>query len=139
MTIFIVYSQWVKKREGFILVYSVDSKQSLLRLDELYDLLCHYVPDGIERPPIIVVANKTDLSSSVWQATPSAGEAFAKRIGADRFLETSALTGHNVEELYFTIIRLMRERLGEGSSAAGGNKSIQKEKKKEKGGICTLL
>ncbi len=58
--------------------------------------------DAIKQQPFVVVGNKTDLGRVQPQA---AAEAFAQSIGA-RYVETSALDGSGVPDLFESLARL---------------------------------
>ncbi|KAJ3068489.1 Ras GTPase ras2 [Podochytrium sp. JEL0797] len=98
--------QWIRDGEGFLLVYSITSRQSFYRVR---DFLKHIknvkgVDDGFV--PVMLVANKADEN---WRREVSAEEGyqFAQSFGFD-FVETSAKTRTNVEKAFFNIVRSVR-------------------------------
>lgn len=67
-------------------------------------------------------------------------EDFAKKIGADVF-ETSAKTGHNINETFNKIaedfVRKKKGKVGGSSGGGGGNVSLDDGPQQPKGGCCT--
>ena len=103
-----LFSQWVKDREGFMLVYSVDNRLSFEKILQIYDLLKLYTED-ITRAALILVANKADLPPEMHKVPAEEGEALGKKLGAAMFLETSALSGQNVDNAFHALLRQMRK------------------------------
>ncbi|MHA1960985.1 MAG: MbeD/MobD family mobilization/exclusion protein [Candidatus Thorarchaeota archaeon] len=99
---------------GIILTYSVVDRESF---DNASKWLVEAHGFMGEIPPLIIVANKVDLRSShplEESVTPDEGEAFAKRIGERLntqaiFIETSAVTGENIDDAFATLTRMMIE------------------------------
>ncbi len=91
-----IRSSYYKGAKGALLVYDVTRKSTFLEL-----------PKWIEeteaalgtRIPIILLANKVDLVNE-RVITSEMGMAFARENRLDGYLETSALTGQNVEEAF---------------------------------------
>jgi len=81
-------------------------------------------------PPIVLVGNKLDLERNREVPTAS-GEAQAVKWNA-RFLESSAKTNENVEKVFHTLIRMMRQR---HSRRADGNGGIGSARRK----LCFFL
>jgi small GTP-binding protein len=102
-----LFSQWVKNRHGFMLVYSVDNRKTFENVLEVHELLQQYLVD--EHCPILLVANKVDLPKDTHKVTPEEGEDLARKLEVDRFIETSALTGLNIDECFFSMVRMMRD------------------------------
>ncbi|MFX0046419.1 MAG: GTP-binding protein [Candidatus Hermodarchaeota archaeon] len=97
---------------GMILAYSVVDRESF---DNASKWLVEAHGFMGELPPLIVAGNKIDLRPThVQEETVSTeeGEAFAKRFSEKLntpaiFIETSALTGENIDEAFTKLIRLM--------------------------------
>ncbi len=97
---------------GIILIYSVDDRSS-------FDSALKWIVEAHgfvkELPPLIIVANKTDLRNSLGQediVTTEEGEAFAESVSEKLnvqsvFIETSAKTGKNIDETFETLTRMM--------------------------------
>ncbi|MFX1415761.1 MAG: Rab family GTPase, partial [Promethearchaeota archaeon] len=97
---------------GMILAYSVVDRESF---DNASKWLVEAHGFMGELPPLIVAGNKIDLRPThVQEETVSTeeGEAFTKRFSEKLntpaiFIETSALTGENIDEAFAKLIRLM--------------------------------
>jgi len=97
---------------GIILIYSVDDRKS-------FDSALKWIVEAHgfmgELPPIMIVANKIDLRSTLRQediVTTEEGEAFAESVSQKLntqsvFIETSAKTGTNIDETFDSLTRMM--------------------------------
>lgn len=84
-----------RQRDCFILVYAIDDRASFDEIQKIHNLITRYRDN---KPiPCILCANKSDLGQDRRQVETSEGQALAKQINAV-FLETSALTGQNVDK-----------------------------------------
>ncbi|ODQ82106.1 hypothetical protein BABINDRAFT_174681 [Babjeviella inositovora NRRL Y-12698] len=98
--------QYMRTGEGFLLVYSVNSRTSFDELFTYYQQICR-VKDT-EQVPIMLVGNKCDLENE-RQISFSEGKQLAESFGA-AFVETSAKQRINVEEAFFGLVRKIREQ-----------------------------
>ncbi|TFH01502.1 MAG: GTP-binding protein [Candidatus Thorarchaeota archaeon] len=97
---------------GLILVYAVDDRKSF---DSASKWLVEAHGFMKDLPPLMIIANKTDLRHTLRQedvVTTEEGKAFsesvAQKLGTQAvFLETSAKTGNNIDETFETLTRLM--------------------------------
>ncbi len=97
---------------GIILLYSVDDRSS-------FDSALKWIVEAHgfvkELPPLMIVANKTDLRDTLRQediVTTEEGEAFAESVSEKLnvqtvFIETSAKTGKNIDETFETLTKMM--------------------------------
>jgi len=97
---------------GIILLYSVDDRSS-------FDSALKWIVEAHgfieELPPLMIVANKTDLRNTLRQediVTTEEGEAFTESVSQKLnvqavFIETSAKTGKNIDETFETLTRMM--------------------------------
>lgn len=92
---------YMKNGQGFVLVYSIIAQSTFNDLPELRDQI-HRVKD-CENVPMVLVGNKCDLADQ-RVITTEMGESLAKRFGCT-FLEASAKTKHNVEQIFYDLIR----------------------------------
>ncbi|CAN3356228.1 ras-related protein Rsr1p [Diutina catenulata] len=97
--------QYMRTGEGFLLVYSINSRNSLEELAAFYEQILR-VKDA-DSVPVLVVGNKCDLEIE-RQVSFEEGQALAKRFGC-KFLETSAKQRINVEEAFFDLVRSIRD------------------------------
>ncbi|KAI8849607.1 Rho GTPase Rho1 [Chytridium lagenaria] len=99
-----------------LICFSVDSPSSLSNVTDIwFSEMKHYCP----KTPIILVGCKADLRKAHLEGrggvnmlvnklvTPQEGEAMAKRIGAHRYCECSAVTGEGVNFVFESAARLL--------------------------------
>ena len=100
----VVRQGFYRGARGGLLVYDVTRRRTFLNIqhwkDEAYKNLTREIP-------LVVVANKVDLEDSRI-VTAEEGEAWAKE-HKHLYVESSALTGENVEQSYVTLCRMMIE------------------------------
>lgn len=101
--------QYMRTGEGFLLVYSVTSRNSFEELITYYQQI-QRVKD-VEYIPVVVVGNKSDLETE-RQVSFDEGASLAKQLNAP-FLETSAKQAINVEDAFYTLVRLVRDDGGQ--------------------------
>jgi len=97
--------QWVREGQGFVLVYSITSRSSFDRLDVFRQSMIRVKGHN---PTFILVGNKSDRLAE-REIGREEGAQYARRHGCE-FLETSAKTADNVEELFVKLIRTLREK-----------------------------
>jgi len=108
--------QYMKTGEGFVLVYSVTSRQSfeftqklranILRMKADQEVQPRTTrEDGVEivQFPIVLVGNKKDLVNE-RQVSPEEGKQLGERFRIP-FVETSAKTNENVAEAFHQLVR----------------------------------
>ena len=124
--------QYMRGGEGFILVYTVTEKRSfeeLRRFKEMIDRVRNY-----ESVPLVIAGNKCDLERK-RQVQTREGDAMAKEFGCP-FFETSAALRHNVDEVFYEIVRCIRKKENMDYYAKTEGKS---KSKKESGSKSRLL
>jgi GTPase KRas protein len=121
--------QYMRTGQGFILVYAIISRASFDEISSFREQILR-VKDK-DKVPMVLVGNKSDLESD-RQVTTAEGQNLAKQFGCP-FMESSAKTRTNVEEVFFELVREIRK---ENEHAAGTG---SKDKKKKKKGGCLLL
>lgn len=97
--------QYMRTGEGFLLVYSVTSRTSFEELMTYYQQI-QRVKDS-DYVPVVVVGNKSDLEDE-RQVSYEDGLHIAKQMNAP-FLETSAKQAINVEDAFYSLVRLVRD------------------------------
>jgi GTPase SAR1 family protein len=86
-------------------VYSIVEYSSFSEIKQFYDKITRLKES--QTVPIILVGNKADLDAHRTVPTEK-GEALAKDLRA-AFCEASAKTAHNVEHVFFTLVREIRK------------------------------
>jgi len=97
---------YMRGGEGFVIVYSIIDKKSFMEVNEFRERILR-VKDT-DSVPMLLVGNKCDLESQRVVAKSEA-EAFAQKLGVP-FLETSAFTGQNAEDVFNVISREIIKR-----------------------------
>jgi len=97
---------YVKDRDGFLLVYSITSRESFEMLRQLHEYVSVF--RSTKPPPIVLVGNKCDLEQE-RQVSADEGQELANKWGCP-FMEASANESLNVEEAYIGLVRQMRLR-----------------------------
>ncbi|KAI9827176.1 MAG: Ras GTPase [Thelocarpon impressellum] len=141
--------QYMRTGEGFLLVYSITSRQSFEEIMTFQQQILR-VKDK-DYFPIIVVGNKCDLHAERQVATKE-GEAVARQFGC-KFIETSAKSRLNVDNAFYDIVREIRrynkdiQSTSSGSPAQGmngppGHKMEMMEQTRRRGccsGRCIIM
>ena len=95
-------SNWMTKREAFVLVFSIDSPNSFSDLGNFFDQLVMVYPK--RQHPIVLVANKTDLPSTKRKITQEEIQQKAEKWKVPYF-EVSAKDDKNINEVFESIVR----------------------------------
>jgi len=116
--------QWIREGQGFVLVYSIASRLSFERID-IFRQSMNRIKRG--QPVFLLVGNKSDKATE-REVSYDEGSRLAERFGCD-FMETSAKTSQNVENLFTHIVRTLRQKTL-GADAVHPSSSSAKGKKK---------
>ncbi|AFR93376.2 Ras family, other [Cryptococcus neoformans C23] len=90
---------------GYMLVYSIASRQSFDMVPTIYDKILDYA--GLESVPLVIVGQKTDLRDE-RSVTKEEGEALAKKLRAG-FIESSAKDNANVSGAFEVLLEEMQK------------------------------
>jgi len=113
--------QHILQGRGFMLVYSITSRNSFLLLSEFKQSIIRVTEK--DNYPTCVIGNKCDLEKG-RQVSYTEGKDYANKISAS-FFETSAKTRYNVEECFFKLVGDMRKYKttdNDANTHAGGGK-----------------
>jgi len=94
-------SMYMRKFQAILLVYDVTNRSTFDKIAEFREQCC--IARDSESVPVVLCGNKIDLADK-RQVETSEGQKLAETYGWP-FIETSAKTGENVEEAFFTIFR----------------------------------
>ncbi|KAG6417972.1 hypothetical protein SASPL_120169 [Salvia splendens] len=97
---------------GILLVYDVTDEASFNNIRNWIRNIEQHASDNVNK---VLVGNKADMDESKRAVPTSKGQALADEYGI-KFFETSAKTNHNVEEVFFSIARDIKQRLSETES-----------------------
>ncbi|CAN6637113.1 ras-like protein 1 [Trichomonascus vanleenenianus] len=98
--------QWIRDGEGFILVYSITSRSSFMRIRNYYSQI-QRVKEEEDAYSLVLVGNKCDRSHE-RQVSTQEGEALARELGNVPFFESSAKLNINTENAFFACARKCR-------------------------------
>lgn len=126
--------QWIRESEGYVLVYSIISRDTFNAISSLASAI-HRVVEK-DKVPIILVANKSDLEAK-RQVTKDEGVQLARSIGAT-FVEASAKTRAGVEEAFDAGVRLIQQ-IRAGDKKMDNKKSGRKLAMLSKRDGCSIL
>mmetsp|Transcript_116819 Transcript_116819/g.164198 ORF Transcript_116819/g.164198 Transcript_116819/m.164198 type:complete len:190 (+) Transcript_116819:60-629(+) len=118
---------YMKDGQGFVLVFSIVAKSTFTDLNEIRDQIVR-VKDT-DSFPSILVGNKSDLEEQRVVSKQDSQD-LASKWGSS-FMECSAKTATNIQELFLDLIRQINATITPTSSKSGGAA--------KKGGLCTLL
>lgn len=90
---------WLRDKDGYIFVFALNSSESFQDLDKFVKL--HEEINYERNVPIILVGNKTDIKER--SISQEIAQNLAKKVNA-KYIETSALNGENVEEIFKNIV-----------------------------------
>jgi GTPase KRas protein len=135
--------QWIRDGEGFVLVYSITSRNSFIRIQKFYNQVqrvkesghpnsptgASYLPTQMNSSPpyggpapVMLVGNKSDKHNE-REVSSQEGQALAKELGCE-FVEASAKSCINVERAFFDVVRQLR-RQRQSPSKNTGSKPMQ--------------
>jgi len=128
----------IREGQGFILVYSIASRSTFDRLEIFRQSMMRVKRS---RPIFMLVGNKSDKFTE-REVSKEEGFQMAQSYGCE-FMETSAKTSQNVENLFTHLIRSLRTTLPDPISprslATRDSHQGRGEKKKKKGISCIIV
>jgi small GTP-binding protein len=98
--------QYMKTGEGFVMVYSITSKQSFEFTNKLRTNILRLKSEAADFP-IVLVGNKKDLTNE-RAVSEDEGKALAEKFKVP-FVETSAKTNENVSEVFILLVRQIKK------------------------------
>eukprot|EP01017_Pseudomicrothorax_dubius_P012094 TRINITY_DN1475_c0_g1_i2.p2 TRINITY_DN1475_c0_g1~~TRINITY_DN1475_c0_g1_i2.p2 ORF type:complete len:134 (-),score=47.99 TRINITY_DN1475_c0_g1_i2:225-626(-) len=104
----IMQEQWIRESQGFIVVYSSTNEDSFYEVKQIIKRIERVTKS--KTSPVLLVANKKDLADQRVVSVEE-GKALAAEFSIP-FLESSALTGEGIQEIFNTLIRDIRQRNG---------------------------
>eukprot|EP01105_Mastigella_eilhardi_P007416 TRINITY_DN1886_c0_g4_i1.p1 TRINITY_DN1886_c0_g4~~TRINITY_DN1886_c0_g4_i1.p1 ORF type:complete len:187 (-),score=50.48 TRINITY_DN1886_c0_g4_i1:663-1223(-) len=100
---------YMREGDGFLVVYSVASRQSFADLASVRQRLCKVKDvDAATRLPLVMCGNKCDLPDVERHVARAEGVALANQWHC-AFLETSAKEQFNVDAAFHEAVRLVRQ------------------------------
>ncbi|CAI8508421.1 hypothetical protein ACO0OL_000645 [Hanseniaspora opuntiae] len=117
-----ITTSYYRGADGVVLVYDVLDEKTLFDARDVWynTIMENALPDC----QLMLVGNKADDSEDdKRQVSYEDGESLAKSLGMN-FMEASAKDNKNVDEVFFTLVKMIEEKLG--SSNASGKKGNMK-------------
>ncbi|KAH9671143.1 ras-related protein RABE1c [Citrus sinensis] len=102
---------------GILLVYDVTDESSFNSMPLSLSLSMNIDQHAADNVNKILVGNKADMDESKRAVPTAKGQELADEYGI-KFFETSAKTNFNVEQVFFSIAREIKQRLVESDSKA---------------------
>lgn len=131
--------QWIRDGEGFVLVYSITSRNSYDRIRKFYNqvqrvkeshhpasptgptyLQAQMAPVYSGPVPVMLVGNKSDKHHE-REVSSQEGQALARELGCE-FVEASAKNCVNVEKAFFDVVRSLRKQRQNPTSSSDRGK-----------------
>ena len=107
----------VAEGDMFILVYSVENKKSFDLVESVWKEIVKRKDKHAGEIPVVVVANKSDVSATRRKVTETEGQRLAQTINCP-FFEVSAKTGNQIGQIYDTLLR-ENDKIHEGLPEIG--------------------
>lgn len=122
---------YIKNAQGFILLYSIASRSTFRELEQIKNQILN-VKDYVDAKqiPLVLVGNKCDLEGQREVSTDE-GEDLAKSWGDCCFMEASAKTFVNIEEIFEEVTRQVLRKI----PSKEGDVIVGKRKKPK----CSIL
>jgi GTPase KRas protein len=98
--------QWIRESEGAVIVYSISSRESFVRVPIFHAQVLRVKDDA--QFPLFIVGNKSDRVTEREVSTQE-GFMLSKELGCE-FAESSAKNCENVEESFYDVVRQIRKR-----------------------------
>ncbi|XP_065182142.1 ras-related protein Ral-A-like [Sycon ciliatum] len=124
-----IRDNYFRSGEGFLCVFSIVENESFHATSEFREQILRVKQN--DRVPFLLVGNKCDLDDKRQVSTKDAQDR-ATHWGVP-YVETSAKTKHNVDKVFYDLMREIRAR-----KAAEGDDGVAPKKKKKKG-KCVIL
>jgi GTPase SAR1 family protein len=124
--------------QGALLVYDVGRRDSFEHVQNWYSRARQL---GGEHLETVLIGNKSDLSLTDRQVSTEEGDALAKELGMP-FVETSALSGSNVENAFVTMTLNVKKSVDRRGLSGVKSKNmlssggVQLSSKEKKSGCC---
>ncbi|KAI8082640.1 small GTPase superfamily [Gilbertella persicaria] len=120
-----IRDNYYRSGEGFLCVFSVCEQESLDHTQEFRDQILRVLDD--ESIPFVLVGNKVDLAH-LRKVESGSAQQIAQEWGCP-YIETSAKTRQNVDEVYTVLMRLIAKR----------KEAMHREDGKSKKSSCLIL
>ncbi|CCE66194.1 hypothetical protein TPHA_0P00360 [Tetrapisispora phaffii CBS 4417] len=100
---------------GIILVYDVTDEKTFANIRQWFKTVTEHANDDAQ---LLLVGNKSDMETRT--VTHEQGDELSRELGIP-FVEASAKNDDNVNEIFFTLAKLIQEKIDSNQIATGGN------------------
>ena len=128
-----ITSNYIKKANGILLIYSVDNPKSFENIETWYQSISE--DENKNKLPVVLIGNKSDLEEK-RQISKETGIDLAEKFGIENhFYETSCKTGENVEKAINDLVNQIYEKFGRKNNNSSSlkissqNNEMMKKKK----------
>jgi small GTP-binding protein len=128
-----ITSNYIKKANGILLIYSVDNPKSFENIETWYQSISE--DENKNKLPVVLIGNKSDLEEK-RQISKETGIDLAEKFGIENhFYETSCKTGENVEKAINDLVNQIYEKFGSKNNNSSSlkissqNNEMMKKKK----------
>lgn len=128
-----IRDNYFRSGEGFLCVFSITEQESLNAAAELREQILRVKND--DNIPFLLVGNKADLKDRRVVSHEAAAEQAAQ--WKVPYVETSAKTRHNVDSIFYDLLREIKKRKDAQLSAISAGKKASKLRRKKK--FCSIL
>jgi GTPase KRas protein len=115
-------STWMRERDGFLLVFSLCDRSTFEGLMPFVEQLYSIHEEELFAPPVVVIGNKSDLTSE-RQISYEEGLEFAMKQADGIYIECSALTGKGIQQAFERVTKEMRKIAKQKAKKANSTKS----------------
>ena len=102
---------------GIILVYDVTDERTFANVKQWFKTVNDHASDDAQ---LLLVGNKSDMDTRV--VSYEQGEALAQELGLP-FIESSAKDDSNVNEIFFTLAKLIQDKIDSNAMSSNGGVS----------------
>lgn len=128
-----IRDNYFRSGDGFLLVFSITEMSSLSDVENLREQILRVKND--EKTPFLLVGNKSDLSDDRRAVSIEDATELAQNWQVN-YVETSAKTRHNVDAVFFELIREVKRRRDIQQMSINASKKIKSRRKKK---LCNIF
>lgn len=129
-----IRDNYFRSGEGFLCVFSITEEESLQAAHELREQILRVKNDD-PKIPFLLVGNKADLDGPRRAVSQEQAQRLAESWQVP-YVETSAKTRHNVDSVFFELLREIQKRRQAHQNALNASKRAKLRRKKK---LCNIF